>query len=497
MADLNEHCRVVLGAIVPNRKDLLDRAVQHLSLDHFLDPTLKVIFQLTVSYYDLHSGIVTRGAVEDTLKRKLDVGRVAVYLEVFDDLLSRTPLDSDFSWSLDQIKDLAAERYTTEAITRGMEISRTGVELKGQKAPDGTNRFKGHEDARAYMLERFSTIDQQLHLQEAPENEVRGSERTFIEVYERRKAQKLAGILPGVMCGIPDIDNRTSGFQAGELSLVVAASTVGKSHLMVSLMQQAATLQKKNIVYLTTETVKSTIERRLIARHSVEDQFGLRDGLNSNLIKDGNLTPAEEEVYREVVHDLTCNPQYGRMLVAQMPEAPDMQTTIQKLYRIQRLFNIDLIIFDYLRLWGASRRRQSDREEINSVLLGAKNLAVSFDRGRGVPVVSPWQVNRTGQEKAADTGYYSNSAIAESAEAVNLTDIIITLLKPDENETRQTTLKAQISKNRDGERASGISIDVDYATSYFSQGRGFSSGGLGSNQPNGPMDQQDYSALLG
>jgi hypothetical protein len=112
--------------------------------------------------------------------------------------------------------------------------------------------------------------------------------------------------------------------------------------------------------------------------------------------------------------------------------------------------------------------RNTDRESLSGVIKNAKQVAVSFNKGQGVPFVSPWQVSRAAKEQADQNGRYTSQALAETAEATNTPDIIVSILAPVANTDRHASLSAQVLKHRDGETADGIQLSVDYATSYFS-----------------------------
>lgn len=465
MTDLNDHCRVVLSAVIPDRVDLLVLAQSALSKDHFLDSTLKNIFVLLERYLDVTGGILTRDAVEDSLKSRIDAGRLALYLETYDSLLEATPLDSDFKWSLAQIRELVAERHTNEALVKGMEIFRTGFLTPKNKL------LKGHEDARSFVLESFGQIDRDLTLQTAPEGDLGASGATLLASYQERKATHGKGLSPGILLGIPDVDSKTGGFNAGEVGIICAWSGSGKSHCCINLSYHAAVEQGKNVVYFTTETSKDVIDRRMLARHSRHPQFELREGINSRDIKQGTIPTVHEPVFNDIIRDLEANQYYGRVYTSQVPNNCTIAGIEQRLYRIQRQFNIDLVVIDYLPLLRSETRRQSGREDYNEILRDAKQLATTFDNGRGLPVISPWQVSRTSWEEALKSGYYTLKALAETSEAANIADVVMTLLAPVDNDPRYTELKSQILKNRDGETASGITISVDYATSYFTSGR--------------------------
>jgi len=200
--------------------------------------------------------------------------------------------------------------------------------------------------------------------------------------------------------------------------------------------------------------------------------FELEKGINSRNLKRGRgyLTPEEEAKFPDIVNDYTSNPNYGKLVIVQVPRGATISTCEGKLMRYQREFQVDLAVIDYLALLKPDRRFSSRREELAATIQEAKQMATTFDDGRGIPVISPWQTSRDSWKEAQTVGYYNSSALAETAEATSSSDVVITILEPKENESRYAELKAQVVKHRDGEKSLGIDLVVDYATSSFKSG---------------------------
>lgn len=463
MTTASEHCRILLAAIVPARRDLLDRALRHLTPEHFPDQVLRNLFVMLERYGEITGAILTRAALSDMLANaRADAGKVALYEETYDLLESTSADEADFRWALEQIRELAAERATGSALTEAMEILTRGAE-----GEHGEN-LRGHSDARTHVLQRFAQIDRDLTMQESPEGDMREEGEDILADYALREQAARSGRLLGIEYGVPELDAKVNGLNNGELHLVVGYTSEGKTSLAVQLAWNAAIRQGRNVVILTTETLREQVRRRLIARHSCLEHFHLKNGLNSRDIKMGILTPEQKLKLAEVVTDFTKNPGYGRVYIVQVPRGATAGYCESKLIRIQRMFPIDLCVMDYLALLRADRRRPTNREELNDILKEAKQLATTFNDGAGIPFVSPWQVNRAARAEAEKTGFYTSAALAESAEASNSADGIVSLLAPLDNADRFATLKMQVMKNRDGERANAFDVQVDYATSRFS-----------------------------
>ncbi len=458
-----DHGHTVLAAIIPDRRDLLDKALRHIQIDYFVDPLQRNIFTMLERYFEVTGAVLSRAALADILARsRADAGKVLAYGETYDLLASSTVDDADFGWSLEQLRELAAERATGVALTQAMEILTRGAHT------DKGDLVRGHAEARAHIMRAMADIDRDLSTLDAPEGDMRDEADDILADYAERKAARATGTSVGIEFGIPSLDARTGGINPGDLVLAAAYTSEGKTSLMVQLAWHAIVNQRRNVVILTTETVRSQVRRRLIARHSCLDAFGAPGGLNSRDIKEGRLNADQEYALSRVVADFSTNSGYGRAYIAQIPRAATMGYVESKLMRIHHGMRIDLVIMDYLALLRPDRRRQSEREELVGILKEAKQLTTSFNDGAGVPLVSPWQVGRLARAEAERVGYYSSSAItAETAEASNSPDLIVSLLAPLDCESRIAALKMQILKARDGEKVSPLDVSVDYATSRF------------------------------
>lgn len=468
MASASEHAQTVLAAVLAGRRDLLEKATRQLTSAHFPERVQSNLFTMLQRYSDYTSGaVMPLKYLDDNLRGRAEPGQLQLYLETYQSLASLHVDDSEFAWSVQQLRELAAEKATGEAITEAMEILRSGKQF-------GPDTLRGHQDARGRLLESFQEIDRELTMQDAPEGDMRSEATEMMADYAERKISRERGLSGGILFGIEELDRKVGGMQAGELILTAGYSSDGKTTLCVQAAWSAAIEQGKNVVFLTTETLRPQVRRKLIARHSKLPQFELPEGLNTRDLKAGTLSEAQEVKLQVVVNDFTKNPSYGRLYIAQVPRSANIASIEQRLHRIQRKFNIDFVVMDYLALLYSERRRQTTREELAAILKDAKLLAVSFDDSRGIPFMSPWQVSRAAREAAENLGMYTSASLSETAEATNSADVIVSLLAPTDNTDRRADITMQVLKNRDGETANGIVVEVDYATSWFrSKGLGF------------------------
>ncbi len=463
MTSAYEHGQTILAGIIPDRPDRLDHALRHLTPDHFIDPVHRNLWLFIERYSEVTGAILTATALSDLLERSgTDAGKSAHYREAYDLLRDRQVADDEYTWSIEQARELSADRATGVALTQAMEILTRG-------AYDSKGEFvRGHGEARDHVLSAFADIDRGMSMQDAPEGDMRLQGPDMLADYAEREAQHQSGGTHGIRFGIDRLDEKVGSVSPGELVLAAAFTSEGKSSLMVQMAWHAAIHQQRNVVILTTETTHLQVRRRLLARHSCLDAFGLPDGLNSRHLKDGTLPAEQKPVLAKVVADFTGNPAYGRCYIVQVPRAATLSYVESKLARIHRQFPVHLAVMDYLALLKPDRRRPTDREELALILKEAKQLATTFDDGRGLPFISPWQVSRSARAEADKLGYYTSSMItADTAEASNSADLIVSLLAPLDNTDPSVTVKMQILKARDGEKSAPLDVVIDYPTSRF------------------------------
>jgi replicative DNA helicase len=458
--EAKDHAKVILSAIIPNRRDLLDKALLHLNPAHFPEKLQSNLFQLLERYADITGAVITRSALEDMLRKK-DRGQAELYLETYDLYEETEVIDSDFAWSIQELRELAALQATDEVITDAREILKSGKQLSTGET------VQGHNAAREYLLESFSNIDRDLTMQEAPEGDMREESTQLLQDYAERKRQHEQGTSGGIKFGIADLDAKIGGMQNGELILAAGYSSDGKTTLCVQAAWSAAIEQGKNVVFFTTETLRPQVMRKLLSRHSKLPIFGIPDGLNTRDLKAGTLNDAGEAKLQEVIQDFTKNPSYGRLYIAQVPRSSTITSVEQRMYRLQRKFHIDFVVMDYLALLVSDRKRQTAREELAAIMKEAKQVSTTFDDGRGVPFLSPWQVSRAAREAAEKIEMYTSASLSETAEATNSSDVIVSLFAPTDNTDRYVDVTMQVLKNRDGETANSLLTSVDYATSWF------------------------------
>jgi replicative DNA helicase len=199
---------------------------------------------------------------------------------------------------------------------------------------------------------------------------------SLVETFERITLLYERGEdVTGVPCGFPDIDRMTSGFQPGNLFVLAARPSMGKSALAFSFAANIAVRQGLPVGVFTLEMSRSEVTQRLMSMESLVDSSRIRNG---KLASDDwpRLTRACDLLTRAPVF-IDDN---GSATMAEVRS---------KARRLKmRNPNLALVIVDYLQLMTADAENRV--QEVSRISRSLKQLAREID----VPVVALSQLSR-------------------------------------------------------------------------------------------------------
>ena len=454
MADLGT---TVFAYVLPANREAMDYALERLSLDHFRDGVQRTFWKVLSSFGERYGDVFPVQHLVDLLTQHgIEEAKVLLYTETYAAYADTEVAESAFRFAVDQLRADRDKWETGEAITTAFEILEQGKEIDGEL-------LTGDVAAREYVRHHVAVIEERASVDEAPEGDLRSEGSRLLALYAARESMEAQS---GITFGIGPVDTATSGVQPGELALIAAYTNEGKSQLLAQLAWQAAVVQHRNVFFATSETVRETTMRRILSRHSRLPQFGYPQGLNAKAIANGTLTADQREVYYAVVRDFTTNSDIALCHISQIPRGATLSFIDHRVSRVNRNRSVDLVCIDYLQLLKAQTRRGSEREEYNEILRDTKVWAPSFDRGRGVAVVSPWQIRQADYKTALTTNGYTLASLADTSEAEKTPDLIVSMLRP--SPTAQEAMM-QVLKNRDGPVMAPSLVHLDYRCSYIGE----------------------------
>ena len=321
--------------------------------------------------------------------------------------------------------------------------------------------FKSLEDANRLLKKTVTSIDSIYGNKSFKEGSLA---ETAIDTWnEYKRIKENPELARGVHLGFREFDRITNGIQNAELLLIGGEPGSGKSTLAMNAAINAwlgdnkipstpgeitadclVSESGKNVLYFTLEMPYKAQRRRIDACIAGVPLYGIRDG---------TLTPAEEERFKA---SLKFQKVYGKQFhVVDIPRGCTVTYVESKYVEKCYEFKPDLVVIDYISLMAPDEEQGSDWLNLGRI---AEQLH-EFCRAYNVPVISPVQLTRPQKQSSKKDETNANvadqSRVGRSFMLVQNANIIINIEKrPDEDTRRDMVIR--IAKMRDGETTSFI-----------------------------------------
>jgi replicative DNA helicase len=244
------------------------------------------------------------------------------------------------------------------------------------------------------------------------------------------------GAVTGVPTGFDDLDERTSGFQPGDLIIVAGRPSMGKTAFSLNIAENVALDTKLPVAVFSMEMGATQLATRMIGSVGRLDQHRMRNG---NLEDDDwvRLTTALGKL-----NDAPIYIDEGAGL-----SSFDVRARARRLHR--QCGKLGLIVVDYLQLMAGTSGRASENRatEISEISRSLKSLAKELD----VPVVALSQLNRSVEQRPDKRPVMSD--LRESGAIEQDADLILFIYRdevynPDSED--KGTAEIIIAKQRNG-----------------------------------------------
>lgn len=195
------------------------------------------------------------------------------------------------------------------------------------------------------------------------------------DFYESVEELHMGNKPKGTPTGFKDLDHLLGGFQSGDLIILAARPSVGKTALAISILESMATKYQARIALFSLEMGVEQVAQRLISSRSGIDAQRLRLG----------------PIYEEDLHQISIavdELSKTRVFVDETPAISPVDMS-SKLRRIVNEYGLDLVIVDYLQLMS-SGRSENRVQEVSYISRMLKELA----RELKVPVLALSQLSR-------------------------------------------------------------------------------------------------------
>ena len=362
--------KTILGAILLDNT-AHSEAAERLEPDDFSLDSHRRIFQRMTDLRDSQRAIDIVTLAEELARYKEveSVGGVA-YLASLTEGLPRHPVIAEY---IRIVKDKSLLRrlmsICSAAIARAADQSETALEVLG--------------DAEAKLLEvsEKGITRGLLPLDQIVANSFGSIDNLYKESRE----------VTGQATDFTDFDRMTSGLQKGELVIIAARPSMGKTALAINIAQNAAVNHGATVAVFSLEMSKESLLRRMLASQAWVDQRKLQQGF---------LGREDHAKLQNALNQLI----ESRMFIDDSAgiSLAEMRAKSRRLKQIAG--GLDMIVVDYLQLMSATlpaqggKRYENRTQEVSAISRGLKALAKELD----VPVVALSQLSRASERRGDD-----------------------------------------------------------------------------------------------
>ena len=255
-------------------------------------------------------------------------------------------------------------------------------------------------------------------------------ERGFLQI---EKLFNNKGEITGVGSGFTDLDSMNSGFQSGDMILIAARPSMGKTTFALNIAEHAALREHKSVVIFSLEMSKEQLAYKLLCSEANVDMLKLRTG-------------ALEDSDWENIARATGPLSKAKVYIDDTAGVTVMEMR-SKCRRLKLEYGIDLIVIDYLQLMSGGSGTDNRQQEVSEISRSIKALAKEME----CPVIALSQLSRAPEQRADHRPMLSD--LRESGSIEQDADLVMFLYR-DEYYNKETEDKnigeCIIAKQRNG-----------------------------------------------
>jgi replicative DNA helicase len=427
----------VLGCVLLSPHDCLGECIEKLKAGRmvFYDLRHQTLFQALVEMYDEKQAIdlIT---LQQRLKNNQQI-EGAGGLGYISGLSDCVPSAANLQYYL----DIVLEKYV---LRRMVQVC---TEITGRVFD-----YEGEVDALLDEVER--------DILRISEDRVSGANLSIKELVNRaitkiEEFHQNQGMLTGVATGYIDFDKMTTGLHGGEMIVVAARPSVGKTSLAMNIAEHVALDLKAPVGVFSLEMTADQLILRMLCSRS---RVNLRD------IRDGFLAERDFPKLTGAAGKMAGSP----LFIDDSAGLSILQLRA-KARRMWQQYGIKLFVIDYLQLLHSTSRRSENRQqEIAEISGGIKALAKELN----VPIIVLSQLNRELEKRGPGerprlSDLRESGAIEQDADLVGLLYRDIKTKEgeeePGESDQEAIPVKLFIAKQRNGPTGD---VDLTFIKSY-------------------------------
>lgn len=238
----------------------------------------------------------------------------------------------------------------------------------------------------------------------------------------------------GVPTGFQELDELTAGFHPGELIVIAARPSMGKTALSLNIAVNAALRDKKKVAYFSVEMGKESVMVRMLASAAKIRLGDLRIG------------KIDDQAWPRLINTAAAISETGLFIDDTSGISPfEIRAKVR---RMKAKHGLDMIMVDYLQLMSMRQKYESREREVSEISKLLKSIAKEMQ----VPVIALAQLNR-GVEGRSDRRPML-SDLRESGSIEQDADVIAMIFREDyynkDNPDIKGVAEIIVAKQRNG-----------------------------------------------
>lgn len=296
--------------------------------------------------------------------------------------------------------------------------------------------------------------------QRSTESDWKDMTELMVDMYKHQaEMEKTSGM--GMTTGFNGLDKQSGGFHPGQLIVIGARPSVGKSALAGQMAIEMAKAGK-TVGIVSLEMHNNEIAARLASIDTDTDFAVLYRGLYA------------DENQRHRVYKRIGEHTAGLKIFVSDKTDVNINEIRAKAVKLKHLHGLDCLMIDYLQLIDSEENRNSNREnEIRKISRGAKILAKEM----GIPVIEICQLNREVSKRTGQNRYPVLSDLRESGSIEQDADIVMFLHRDylsgmtvdEQGNSTETQADLVIRKWRNGNANFILPLDFDPPKMKFTE----------------------------
>ncbi|ACV65012.1 replicative DNA helicase [Desulfofarcimen acetoxidans DSM 771] len=350
----------VIGSVFLD-KEAIYKVMRIISPDDFYSESHKLIYEVILDLND-NSAAIDLLTVTESLRQRGHLDKIGGVTYIAS-LPGMVPTSANVEYYAKIVEEKSLLRTLISLASRIANMSYEGSE----------NAQRLMDEAERMILELSSRRSASAF---TPIKEILLKILEYIDYLSENK-----GAVTGVSTGFVDLDSICSGFQKGDLMILAARPSMGKTSLGLNVAQHAALHRKIPVAFFSLEMSKEQLVQRMLCAEAMVDQHKLRIG---------NLKEEDWEKINNTAAKLSGIP----VFIDDTP-AISIRELRAKARRLQAEHGLGLVVIDYLQLMQAGKKTDNRQQEIAEISRSLKSLAKEMK----VPVLALAQLSRSVEQR--------------------------------------------------------------------------------------------------